>query len=174
MTGVSWRAGCPVGLGDLSLLDIPHVGHDGAVHRGQLVVARAFADDILAVFRRLYEVGFPVERMELVDVYDADDDRSMAANNTSAFNCRAITGGGGFSQHSYGTAIDVNPLTNPYVRGDTVLPPGGREYLDRTNIRPGMIVEPGPVVGAFASVGWEWGGNFSTLKDYQHFSENGR
>jgi hypothetical protein len=112
--------------------------------------------------------------MELVDVYGGDDDRSMEANNTSAFNCRRVTGGTSFSQHSYGTAIDLNPLPNPYVRGDTVLPPAGRAYLDRTDVRQGMIVDPGPVVGAFAVIGWEWGGNFTALKDYQHFSENGR
>jgi hypothetical protein len=174
MTGVSWREGCPVALDDLALLEMPYVGYDGAIHRGQMVVAAAFADDVLSVFRHLYEVGFPIERMELVDVYGGDDDRSMEANNTSAFNCRRVTGGTSFSQHSYGTAIDLNPLPNPYVRGDTVLPPAGRAYLDRTDVRQGMIVDPGPVVGAFAVIGWEWGGNFTALKDYQHFSENGR
>jgi len=174
MTGVSWRSGCPVGLDELALLDLPHWGFDGEVHRGEMVVAAASADDVLAAFRDMFDERFPIEKIRLVDEYGADDDLSMEDNNTSAFNCRRVTGGTSYSQHSYGNAIDINPVQNPYVRGTTVLPPEGRDYLDRTDVRQGMIVDPGPALDAFREIGWGWGGEWDTLKDYQHFSDNGR
>jgi hypothetical protein len=112
--------------------------------------------------------------MEPVDVYDGDDNRSMAANNTSAFNCRAVTGGSSWSEHSYGTAIDINPLRNPYVRGGTVLPPEGSAYADRGLDEPGMIHAGDEVVETFGAHGWIWGGTWDSTKDYQHFSTSGR
>jgi len=173
LTGSSWHAGCPVGLDELRLLELPHWGFDGELHAGRLVVAAAVAEDIVTAFAAIYERRFPIERMRLVDEYGADDDRSMADNNTSAFNCRTITGGGSWSRHSYGTAIDVNPVQNPYVRGETILPPAGSEYVDRSLRRPGMILDPGPVVRAFRGIGWGWGGDWDSFKDYQHFSSDG-
>lgn len=173
MTGLSWREGCPVGLEALSLLEMPHWGFDGAIHRGQMVVATSVADDVLTTFGRIYDARFAIERMRLVDHYDADDDLSMADNNTSAFNCRSITGGSSWSEHSYGTAIDINPVQNPYVIGSTVLPPEGAPFVDRSDVRMGMVVEPGPVTAAFDAIGWGWGGRWSSPKDYQHFSESG-
>ena len=110
--------------------------------------------------------------MEPVSLYGGSDDESMAANNTSAFNCRAVTGGSSWSQHSYGNAIDINPVQNPYVSGSLVLPPEGEAYTDRDPSVPGLIFEPGPLTGAFLRKGWGWGGNWISLKDYQHFSEN--
>ena len=139
-----------------------------------MVVAADVADAVLSAFRQIYDSGFPIARMQLVDDYGADDDRSMAADNTSAFNCRPVTGGTGFSQHSYGNAIDINPVENPYVRGTLVLPPEGAAFADRENVRPGMIVPGDAVSSAFAAIGWVWGGDWVTLKDFQHFSANGR
>jgi hypothetical protein len=173
MTGVSWREGCPVHLDDLALLEIAHWDMAGGRARGELVVAARVADDVLGAFGRLYDLRFPIERMRRVDHYDADDDRSMADNNTSAFNCRPVAGTSRFSQHSYGTAIDINPVQNPYVRGERVAPPAGRDYLDRSEVRPGMLV-PGPAVRAFKDLGWGWGGDWRSAKDYQHVSETGR
>jgi hypothetical protein len=98
----------------------------------------------------------------------------MSANNTSAFNCRTVTGGDSYSEHSYGRAIDINPLVNPYVKGSTVLPPEGSQYADRSLDAPGMIHSGDEVVTAFAARGWVWGGTWSSLKDYQHFSTTGR
>ncbi|MFW6031301.1 MAG: M15 family metallopeptidase [Myxococcota bacterium] len=98
----------------------------------------------------------------------------MEANNTSAFNCRRMTSGSRWSEHAYGTAIDVNPIQNPYVRGAVVQPPAGEAYVDRTATRKGMLRAGGPVVGAFAEAGWKWGGEWRTMKDYQHFSVSGR
>lgn len=174
MTGVSWRVGCPVALGDLRLVVLSHRGFDGRLHRGELVVHRSSTAELHRVFAAAYEADFPLQRVVRVDHYGGDDDRSMAANNTHAFNCRRTTSGSGWSEHAYGTAIDLNPVHNPYVRGSTVLPEAGRPYVDRADVRPGMLVDGDPVVRAFDAVGWGWGGRWSTLKDYQHLSRSGR
>jgi hypothetical protein len=174
MTGSSWHPGCPVGLDDLRLLQVTHRGFDGGIHTGHLVVHRTVASDLVEVFRRIYDARFRIERIRLVDAYGADDDRSMAANNTHAFNCRRTTGGTRWSEHAYGWAIDINPVQNPYVRGTTVLPPTGRAYLDRSDLRLGMIVDGDPVVRAFDAIGWGWGGRWNSVEDHQHFSATGR
>lgn len=175
MTGVSWRPGCPVGFADLRLLTVSHWGFDGQPRLGRLVVHRDAAEAMLRTMRSLYRLRFPIRRMRLVDAYDADDHRSMAADNTSAFNCRFVAGSGGvWSEHAYGRAIDVNPLENPYVTASGyVSPPGGAAFANRSHQRRGMVHRRGPVVRAFAAVGWEWGGNWSWPKDYQHFSATG-
>jgi hypothetical protein len=147
---------------------------DGKAHTGRLVVAADVVDDMIGIMADLFEARFPIERIEPVDVYDGNDNRSMAANNTSAFNCRPVTGGSSWSEHSYGRAIDVNPLLNPYVRGGTVLPPQGQRYADRSLDEPGMIHAGDVVVEAFSARGWVWGGTWSSPKDYQHFSTTGR
>ena len=95
-------------------------------------------------------------------------------NDTGSFNCRATRGATSFSQHAYGLAVDVDPFQNPYHRGDVVLPELASSYLDRGRSRPGMITADGPVVRAFAAVGWTWGGTWDSLVDLQHFSRNGR
>jgi hypothetical protein len=165
----SWRPGCPVGPESLRLVTLDHWGYDGAEHRGQLVVHADHADPMVAVFRILFDAGFPIERMELVDVYGGDDVASTYANNTAAFNCRDAVGNPGvWSQHAYGAAIDVNPLVNPYVRGTIVDP----VYLDRTVEAPGVVRADDVAVQAFASVGWSWGGYWAS-PDYQHFSATG-
>lgn len=170
----SWLPGCPVGLADLRYLRMTFLDFTGAVQEGEMVVAADVADAVLGAFRAIFDAGFVIERMQLVDDFDANDDVSMAANNTSAFNCRAVTGGNGFSQHSYGNAIDINPIQNPYVRGALILPPEAAAFSDRTDIRPGMITAGDAVTAAFAAMGWVWGGDWESLKDYQHFSANGQ
>jgi hypothetical protein len=175
MTGSSWRPGCPVGFRDLRLLTLSHYGFDGRVRRGRLVVHRTAAQPLARVFRRLYERRFPVRRMRLVDAYGASDFRSIEADNTSAFNCRRVAGTSRWSMHAYGLAIDVNPIENPYVSSDgTVSHRASRPYIDRSRIRPGMAYSGGPLVEAFRSIGWGWGGTWSGAKDYQHFSSTGR
>jgi hypothetical protein len=170
----SWRPGCPVPVSQLRAVDLRHFGNDGAVHTGRLIVAADRADAIVAIFRDLYNARFPIQRMEPIDVFGGDDNLSIKANNTSAFNCRAVTGGTGWSEHAYGRAIDVNPFVNPYVKGTTVLPPEAARYTDRTRNDPGMIRAGDAVVVAFAARGWSWGGYWTSLKDYQHFSTTGR
>lgn len=174
MTGVSWHRGCPVGLADLRLLTVTHWGFDGEPRHGRLVVHREYAAGMLRTMRALYRLRFPIRRMRLVDAYGADDRRSMAADNTSAFNCRFVAGSGVWSEHAYGRAIDVNPRENPYVtESGYVSPPAGAPYADRSGHRQGMIYRGGPVVEAFAVIGWEWGGNWLWPRDYQHFSATG-
>jgi hypothetical protein len=168
MTGVSWHPGCPVSLDHLRLVVLTHRGFDGRLHRGELVVHRAVTADLRTAFEAAYADDFPLAKVVRVDAYGGSDDRSMADNNTHAFNCRRITGGTSWSEHAYGTAIDLNPVQNPYVRGSTVLPPAGRDYLDRSDVRPGMLVEGSAVIDAFDDRGWIWGGRWNTLKDYQH------
>ena len=172
--GSSHRPGCPVAVGDLRLVQVTYLGFDGRPHQGELVVHRTHAPRLVEVFRQLYDARFPVQQMVTVEKYGSDDDRSMAANNPSAYNCRTVTGGTAFSEHAYGAALDINPVQNPYVRGTTVLPEAGRAYLDRSDVRPGMVVAGDVVVRAFAAAGWGWGGDFSSFKDYQHFSASGR
>ena len=169
----SYRAGCPVGPSQLRLLRLSYWGFDGSAHAGSLVVRDRVARDVVAVFRRLYAARFPIRRLRKVDAYRGSDDASMAADNTSAFNCRFVPGTRHWSQHAYGEAIDVNPVENPYLQGARVRPPAGRRFLDRSRARPGMAVAGGALVRAFAAVGWQWGGRWAT-PDYQHFSATGR
>jgi hypothetical protein len=170
----SWRPGCPVGPGDLRHLTFRHWGFDGQFRTGVLTVHRDVATSVDNVFRYLFEQRFQIERVERIDAFQGSDPASMDANNTSAFNCRAVTGGSGWSEHSYGWAIDINPAQNPYVNGGTVLPEAGRQWLDRGDVVPGMVVDPGVVVGAFRYIGWGWGGDWTSKKDYQHLSLTGR
>jgi D-alanyl-D-alanine carboxypeptidase len=175
MSGVSWHPGCPVGLSDLRLITLPYRGFDGRDHAGRLIANRDAAAALVAVFRRLYAARFPIRRMEPVDRYGGDDFRSIEADNTSSFNCRNATGSTRWSNHAYGRAIDVNPIENPYVSGGTTSHPASRVYLDRARHRRGTAYEGGALVEAFRSVGWGWGGTWSgSVRDYQHFSVNGR
>jgi hypothetical protein len=170
----SWRPGCPVAPSDLRRLELSYWGFDDRPHTGALVVHAGEADKIIGVFRRLYDKRFPIRRMEPIDVYGGSDDASIAADNTAGFNCRNAVASGPptWSQHAFGRAIDVNPVENPYVLEGDVLPPAGREFLDRRNVRPGMAVRGGELVAAFADAGWSWGGVWAN-PDYQHFSAAG-
>ncbi|HET6561770.1 MAG TPA: M15 family metallopeptidase [Marmoricola sp.] len=175
----SHRAGCPVPLERLRYLTVSHVRFDGTTATGELVVHEDHAEAVVSVFRELYDAGWPVRRMRLVDDYRGDDDLSMAADNTSAYNCRPVAGTDRWSDHAYGRAIDLNPVENPYVTGSSFVPAEGARFarLDRsagTDVPPGVIRDAGVVVRAFARIGWEWGGHWSSAQDYQHFSASGR
>jgi hypothetical protein len=175
MNGVSWRPGCPVRLRKLRLVTLRYWGFDREAHMGRMVVHADVAVKVARIFRRLYGVRFPIRRMRLVDRYGADDRTSMEHDNTSAFNCRWRAGQPGvWSQHAYGRAIDVNPVENPYVWSGGVSPWNGAPYVDRSDWRRGMIHHGDPVWLAFHNRGWEWGGDWTSVKDYQHFSRNGR
>ncbi|MFT7518395.1 MAG: hypothetical protein ACI9MC_000526 [Kiritimatiellia bacterium] len=173
MTGVSWHRGCPVALDDLVLLQLPYRDHQGAETIGEMIVHRDVHVDVGMAFAQLHQGGFTLTQMRLAHHFGGDDDAIMAADNTSAFNCRKMTSGKSWSEHSYGRALDINPLRNPYVVGSTVLPPGGRGWLERDASRPGVIVDGGTVTNAFDAIGWPWGGRWRTAKDYQHFSKSG-
>jgi hypothetical protein len=172
MRSTSWHAGCPVAPEDLRQLSISFWNFEKKPATGILIVYKDVAAEVLQIFRDLFHHGFLIEKMTPVEDYKGDDDASMAANNTSGFNCRDVTGQPGkFSNHSWGRAIDINPLTNPYVKGEKVLPPEGRQYLDRTRAFPGSILGGGFVVKRFARSGWQWGGGWTDRKDYQHFEK---
>jgi len=168
MTGVSWRPGCPVPPAELRLVTVTYWGFDGAPHRGELVVHEDLAGAFVRVFERLYRARFPIRAMVPVEAYHGSDDASMAADNTSAFNCRYVAGTRTWSAHAYGRAVDVNPVENPYLVGGRVLPPAGRAYLDRRDARPGMVLPGDAVTRAFAAEGFRWGATFGE-PDYQHF-----
>ena len=174
MTGVSWRRGCPVGLGELRALRVSYWDFGGSVRNGTLIVHRDVATPLLRVFGRLFAVRYPIRRMTPVDAYGGDDYRSIEADNTSAFNCRPVAGTSRWSEHAYGRAIDIDPLENPYVSDGTTSHPASRRYLDRSLRLPGMIHAGDEVVRAFAAEGWGWGGTWSGTRDYQHFSAGGR
>lgn len=171
----SHRPGCPVPLRDLRYLRMTHRDFDGRARTGEMVVHRRFTGQVRELFGRLYAAGWPIARMRLVDDYRADDDLSMAANNTSGFNCRRVAGQTSWSQHAYGESIDINPVQNPYVRAGRVDPPAGRPYvgIDRSRSAPfrlGVIKNEDLVVKAFDRIGWAWGGYWVSSKDYQHFA----
>ena len=170
----TWTRGCPVAADDLSWLRLAFRGFDHRRHTGELLVNASAADDLVAVFRDLYRARFPIEEMRITRKAELTAPPTGDGNNTGAFACRATTGGTSYSQHAYGLAVDVNPFQNPYTRGELVLPELASSYLDRGWVRPGMITPDGPVVQAFAAIGWGWGGSWSSLKDFQHFSANGR
>lgn len=170
----SWRPGCPVGPADLRAVTFPHHRPDGSIGRGVLIVHRDVVHDVAVLVRAAYGSRFPLTQARPVDDFGADDDASMAADNTSAFNCRVVAGTTTWSQHAYGRAVDLNPVRNPDVRGDRVDPPAGAAYLDRDDVRPGMLVEGGAIVDAVDRLGWGWGGRWSSGADHQHVSRNGR
>lgn len=175
MTGVSWRRGCPVPLSRLRYLKISHRTFDGRVRTGELIVHKSAVRTMRRVFAELYEAKFPIRRMRLIDDYDGSDFDSIEADNTSAFNCRERTGGGGWSEHAYGRAIDVNPIENPYVHADgTTSHRASKKYLDRSRWRKGMATRNGVLVRSFKDAGWGWGGDWPSPKDFQHFSRTGR
>jgi hypothetical protein len=174
MTGISWRPGCPVPLRDLRALSLSHWRFDGKVQTGRLIVHEDVARPVLRVFRTLYRERFPIRRMVPVDAYGGSDFRSIEADNTSAFNCRFVEGTRRWSEHAYGRAIDVNPIENPYVSGGQTSHRASVPFVDRRRRRPGMAYEGGVLVRAFDAIGWGWGGRWTSVKDYQHFSASGR
>jgi len=170
----SWRPGCPVGPENLRLVELTHWGYDGQVHTGQIVVHAWVVPAVIQIFGELYAARVQIERMTPVDAFGGDDDASMAANNTSAFNCRKVARTTSLSEHASGLAIDLNPVQNPYVHRRSVDPPAGRSWLDREFETPGMVRSGDVVVRSFAAGGFGWGGSWTGAKDYQHFSTSGR
>jgi D-alanyl-D-alanine carboxypeptidase-like protein len=173
MTGVSWRPGCPVPLASLRLLRLSYWGFDGRVHEGELVVNADAVAAVRTAFRLLFEARYPVRRMRLVEAYGGSDERSMLADNTSAFNCRGVPGSSAWSQHAYGRAVDLNPFENPEVRGTAVDPPAAAAWTDRSRTAAAVIHHGDAAWQAFAAAGWTWGGDWSYPLDYMHFSANG-
>jgi hypothetical protein len=169
----TWQPDCPVAADELAWVRLSFWGFDDARHTGELLVNASVADDVVSVFRSLYRAHYPIEEMRVTRRDELDAPPTGDGNNTGAFVCRPTVGQTTYSQHAYGLAIDLDPFQNPYEKGDLVLPELASSYLDRDD-REGVIHDGDVVVRAFASIGWEWGGDWRTLKDYQHFSLTGR
>lgn len=173
--GRSYKADCTVPISDLRYVRALHVDADNRILIGEMICHKSISDDVVTILKTLFEHGYPIERMVLIDEYDADDERSMQANNSSSFNFRYISGTSKLSNHSEGLAVDINPGYNPYVRqrnGVTVVEPScAAPYADRTGSYPYKIV-PGDICHSlFISHGFIWGGNWKSVKDYQHFEK---
>jgi hypothetical protein len=170
----TWARGCPVKATQLAWVRVTFRGFEGARHTGELLVNSRAAKPLVRVFHQLYDDRFPIEEMRITPKAEQNVAPTGDGNDTGSFNCRPVRGATTYSQHAYGLAVDVNPFQNPYLKGDLVLPELASAYKDRSRQRPGMILPGGPVVRAFASIGWGWGGSWQSLKDLQHFSANGR
>lgn len=169
MKGKSYHENERISFDDLKLVNVAYFGFDGKCYQGELVVNKVIAETMVEIFRDLYKVQYPIEKINLIDYYRGDDDLSMVDNNTSAFNYRVIAGSNKLSNHAYGLAIDINPLMNPYVTNHGIFPPEGAIYADRQDVRQGMIVSEDACYKAFTSRGFIWGGDWTRSKDYQHF-----
>jgi len=152
---------------NLVLIDVEYWSFDACEKTGQLVIHRDLVVDVEGIFADILKARFSIEKIIPICFYDWSDDASMEDNNSSAFNYRNIVGGENLSQHAYGRAIDINPRQNPYVKGDLILPPNA---VYAPNV-PGTIVSEEVVVNAFLKRGWDWGGNWQRLKDWQHFEK---
>ena len=170
----SWKPGDPITFSKLRLIQVTYWGFDSKAHTGSLVVNAQWAAKLCAVFQKLYDARFPIRSMNLIDNYGASDRKSMNADNTSCYNGRWRGGTTDvWSMHAYGLAIDINTVENPWVYSSGVSPEAGRAYTNRSLTAKGMIHAGDVVVKAFASIGWTWGGSWSSSRDYQHFSSNG-
>ncbi len=169
MDGVSYPEGCTVSRDDLRYLRVLHIGFDGEVHLGEMVCNKSISADLLEIFRGLYDARYPIEKMLLIDEYGGDDEASMADNNTSCFNYRTVSGSDHLSAHAYGLAVDVNPLYNPYVTSAGYFPANSGDYVDRSADTPYKIDENDLCYQLFTDHGFFWGGNWNSVKDYQHF-----
>jgi len=159
---------------DLRYIKLQHYDFEGNVREGELIVNKKLADEVTQIFYELYKAGYPLESVRLVDDFGepGDDNLSMAANNTSAFNYRRVTGSKTLSRHSYGAAIDINPRLNPYIDGERIAPENGAEYADRSKDFAGKIDHDDLCYKLFIAHGWTWGGDWKGDKDYQHFSKD--
>lgn len=173
MAGVSFPLENPhIQFSELRYLKLSYIDFEGREQCGEMVCNKAIADDLLAIFRALYEARYPIASIRLIDDFDGDDIRSMEANNTSCFNYRAKTSGRSLSAHALGLAVDVNPLQNPYVSGSRVEPASAAPYVDRSRDFPHKITSDDLCCKLFRAHGFQWGGAWRSVKDYQHFEKN--
>ncbi len=174
MQGKSYGKGCSIKRADLRYLQLSHYDIQGHEHVGEIVCNKMIASDLKEIFQELHKHRYPIQQMHLIDDFEADDERSMQANNTSCFNFRAVAGSKKLSKHAQGLAIDINPLYNPCVRhrkdgSTTVQPSTAQKYADRKKTWPYMISKDDLCYKLFIKHGFKWGGSWRTVKDYQHF-----
>ena len=174
MQGKSYKADCKIPRSELRYLQLSYYDATGKEHIGEIVCNKLIATDLIKIFKELHKHQYPIERMQLVDDYDADDEVSMSNNNTSCFNYRTIAGSTKLSKHAMGLAIDINPLYNPYVRrkkdGNYIVQPANaRKYINREKVWPYKIERGDLCYRLFVKYGFKWGGSWSHFQDYQHF-----
>ena len=172
--GKSYKKNCTIPIENLRYLRVLHKNLDGKISDGELICNVEIADDLIKIFQKLYAENYPIEKISLIDEYNADDETSMRANNSSCFNFRFVSYTQKISLHGYGMAIDINPLYNPYIKTVdgklSIEPATGAPYVDRTKNFPYKITEDDVCVKIFAEYGFFWGGNcWDDAKDYQHF-----
>lgn len=177
ITGMSFPSedeDCLITYDDLRYVSLLYCDFEAEVHVGELIVNRKVAKEVTMIFYELYQNKYPLASVRLVDDYKepGDDNLSMADNNSSAFNYRRVTGSKNLSRHSYGAAVDINPLFNPYIDGDRVAPPNAEAYANRDWDFPGKIDHNDLCYQLFIRNGWTWGGDWKGDKDYQHFSKD--
>ena len=170
----TWYHGCPVEPDELAYIRMTYWGFDQKTHMGEMLVNKAVAQDIVTVFHTLYDARYPIEEMRVWSVAEMNAPPTGDFNITDSYTCRPVaTKSSGWSMHAYGLAIDLNPFQNPYKNGSLVVPELSGSYLDRSQHLPGMVHHGDLVWTAFHDIGWGWGGDWSSLKDYTHFSANG-
>ena len=152
---------------ELELVTVTYYSFDGLLHRGQIIVNKKISDDIIDIFNVIRETRFPVEKVVPMIEYNWSDERSMLDNNTSSFNYRFLSGAKILSMHASGLAIDINPKQNPYIKNGSISPDGSEYQLDAK----GTICPDSEIVNIFKEKGWSWGGDWKSLKDYQHFQK---
>lgn len=169
MNGRTFHENKHIGYDDLSYLNVKYYDFEHHIAQGEMVVNRKLAHDVLEIFAELFDAGYELEKVRLCDFYDGDDDRCMQDNNTSSFNYRVIADTDNLSLHALGMAIDINPLYNPYIVGEKVMPPEGVQYCNRELSFAHKIDHNDICFKIFAAHGWSWGGDWINSKDYQHF-----
>lgn len=172
ITGCSYPEDCPLPYSELRYLNLMYVDYSGETQQGELICNKAIAQDLIEIFYELYQAGYPLATVSLIDDYGANDEASMQANNTSCFNYRKIAGSGMLSNHSYGLAVDINPLYNPYVTATAVSPSGSGPYADRSSEFISKIDHEDLAYRLFTEHGFTWGGDWVSRKDYQHFEKS--
>ncbi len=175
--GKSWKEGCPVALKDLRYLRIKHIDFNGEEKMGEVIVHKEVSVEVTEIFEALYDARYPIKKMRLVSDYKGSDWQSIESDNTSAFNCRSATGSKKWSKHSYGKAIDINPIENPYIsRKGYISHRASQSYRKRVHRKStyadkAILLKNDKAVKIFKKYGWEWGGDWSGVKDYQHFAK---
>lgn len=169
MDGKSMPETAKIGYDELRYLTLYHYDFDGKIRQGEMVCNKAIAHDLLCIFRTLFAEAYPINSIRLVDDFDASDEASMQANNSSCFNYRTIAGSWRLSQHAFGMAVDINPLQNPCVKGSRIRPSTATDYVDRTKDFAHKIDNDDFCKKTFESYGFRWGGRWRSVKDYQHF-----
>lgn len=173
MQGKSYKENCTVPREELRYLHILHVGFDNNTHEGELIVNKRIAEDVLDIFKELYKAGYQIEKVRLIDEYNAQDELSMRDNNSSAFNFRYISYSTTLSKHAMGLAVDINTLYNPYIKQVdgrlNIEPANAVQYVDRNRQFPHKIDHQDLCYKLFTKHGFEWGGDWEDSKDYQHF-----